>query len=75
MDAAKAAARTVVERQPPNVLIKIVGMQQPNFRLLHAARDTRVACEVESDQGILWMPVTRFEKDCLRFLDILGAPD
>jgi hypothetical protein len=49
-------------------------MLQSRFRLLHVARDTGVAGEVEGDQGTLGMQHSCFEKNCLRFLDTLGAP-
>jgi hypothetical protein len=65
----------VVERHKPNVFIKIDGLPQPDFRLFHAPGDARVAGEVESDRGILWMQRPRFEKDGLRLLDILDAPN
>ena len=39
----------IVECQSPNVLIKLDGMPQANFRLFRAARDARVAGKVECD--------------------------
>jgi hypothetical protein len=39
------------------------------------ARDTRVAGEIESNQGTLGIQRSRFEKYRLCCLDILGAPD
>jgi hypothetical protein len=53
-------------RRSSSNVIKIDGMLQSCFRLLHVARDTGVAGEVKSNQGILGMQRTRFEKDCLR---------
>jgi hypothetical protein len=44
----------IVNRQSPNVLIKLNGMPQASFCLLHAARDARVAGKIESDQWQLW---------------------
>jgi hypothetical protein len=64
-----------IKRQMQNLLIKIDRLSRPDLRLLHAAHHTRVACEIERDQGIPWMPVTRFDKANLCLLDILGAPD
>jgi hypothetical protein len=64
----------VIEGQAPNVFIKIDGVLQSCFRLLHVARDTRVAGEVKSNQGTLGMQRSRFKKNCFRSPDILGTP-
>jgi hypothetical protein len=56
-------------------LIKIDGTLQSCFRLLHVARNTRVAGEVKDNQSTLRIQLTRFEKNCFRLLDILGAPN
>jgi hypothetical protein len=64
---------SVVARHKPNVFIKIDGLRHPDLRLFHAPGDARVAGEVESGGGILWMQRPRFEKDGLRLLDILDA--
>ena len=39
----------VIEGQTPNVFIKIDGMLQSCFGLLHVTRDTRIAGEIESN--------------------------
>ena len=39
----------IVERQFPNVLIKMDRMPQVLFRLFHAARDARITGEIEGD--------------------------
>ena len=45
----------IVERQSANVFIKFDGVSKALFRLFHAARDARVAGEVERDHGNLGM--------------------
>jgi hypothetical protein len=45
----------IVNRQSPNVLIKLNGMPQASFCLLHAASDARVAGKAERDHGNLGM--------------------
>jgi hypothetical protein len=56
----------IIECQRSNVFIKIDGMLQSFFRLLHMARDTCVAGEVKGNQSTLGMQRTRFEKSrCL----------
>ena len=61
----------VIERQPHNFLVKIDGMPQAYFRLLNAAHHTRVTCEIESDQRILWIQSRAFKRTvsaCSTFL-------
>jgi len=48
-------------------------MPQAGLRVLKAAGDTRVAGEIELDQGIIGMQFARPEQNRLRFFDALAA--
>ena len=59
----------IVDRQFPHVLIKIDRMSKALFRLFHAARDARVAGQVECDHGNLGVYRMRPEQNGLHLLD------
>ena len=58
----------IVNRQSPNVLIKLNGMPQASFCLLHAARDAPVAGEAESDHGNFGMYRLRPQQNGFRLI-------
>ena len=65
----------IVDRQFPNLLIKLNGMPQANFRLLNAASDARVARRIECDHGNLGMYGLRPQQMASVLLETLNAPD
>ena len=65
----------MIEHQSPNVLFKLDGMPQSNFRLLKSARDACVARKVECDHGNLGMYRLRSQQNGFRCLYTLDPPD
>ena len=65
----------IVDRQFPNVLIKVDRMPHALFRLFHAARDARIAGKVEGDHGNLGMYRLRPEQNGLRLLDAFDSAE
>jgi hypothetical protein len=63
----------VIEGQTSNVVIKIDSLLQSCFGLLHVARDTGVAGEIELDKHIVVMQFTRSHKDLFCLLNALTA--
>ena len=65
----------IVDRQFPNLLIKLNGMPQANFRLLNAAGDARVARRIECGHGNLGLYGLRPQRIAAGLFDPRNAPD